>query len=255
MENRWRTYIYIYIVLLSSIFVRHALNSHFRCPKNCSIAQKKLFCPTLGGCSPPPAPQLIRLWGLLLRARGGAEDIDRLLQQRRANAGSATLSAYVGSWTQSCLWRCCDIRYALPVSWMTSRLYIMALGDAEMGGYSKWLKRGSSGPGAESDIYDCVVTVRCFSTSPIGISRCGWTRATRCLTRIHHCQATLTTPCDDRLAVVKFSVSRVSNKFPGKHMLKDEESARDNHVLGCTFPNIHRFYVFSSLTDSAINLS
>ena len=30
-------------------------------------------------------------------------DIDRLLQQRRANAGSATLSAYVGSWTQTCL--------------------------------------------------------------------------------------------------------------------------------------------------------
>ena len=57
VENRWRTN--IYIVLLSSIFVKHALNSHFvkyigllsffgRCPKNCSIARKKLFCPTLG---------------------------------------------------------------------------------------------------------------------------------------------------------------------------------------------------------------
>ena len=29
VENRWRTYIYIYIVLLSSIFLKHALNSHF----------------------------------------------------------------------------------------------------------------------------------------------------------------------------------------------------------------------------------
>jgi len=29
VENRWRTYIYVYIVLLSSIFVKHALNSHF----------------------------------------------------------------------------------------------------------------------------------------------------------------------------------------------------------------------------------
>jgi len=34
--------------------------------------------------------------GLLLWARR-AGDIDRLLQQRRANADSATLSAYVGS--------------------------------------------------------------------------------------------------------------------------------------------------------------
>ena len=34
--------------------------------------------------------------GLLLWARR-AGDIDRLLQQRRANAGSTTLSAYVGS--------------------------------------------------------------------------------------------------------------------------------------------------------------
>jgi len=60
VENRWKTYIYIYIVLLSSIFVKHALNSHFRCPKNCSIARKKLFCPTLGAAA-DPAPQLIRL--------------------------------------------------------------------------------------------------------------------------------------------------------------------------------------------------
>jgi len=37
-----------------------------------------------------------KLAGLLLCARR-AGDIDRLLQQRRANAGSATFSAYVGS--------------------------------------------------------------------------------------------------------------------------------------------------------------
>jgi len=55
VENRWRTYIYIYIVLLSSIFVEHALNSHFifvRCPKNCSIARKKYYFARLrGGCT------------------------------------------------------------------------------------------------------------------------------------------------------------------------------------------------------------
>jgi len=52
-----------HIVLLSSMFVKHALNSHFvkyifsRCPKNCSIARKKLFCPTPEGYSPPgPSP-------------------------------------------------------------------------------------------------------------------------------------------------------------------------------------------------------
>ena len=39
--------------------------------------------------------------GLLLWTRR-AGDIDRLLQQRRPNAGSATLSAYAGSWTQTC---------------------------------------------------------------------------------------------------------------------------------------------------------
>ena len=39
--------------------------------------------------------------GLLLWARR-AGDIDRSLQQRRANAGSPTLSAYVGSWSQTC---------------------------------------------------------------------------------------------------------------------------------------------------------
>jgi len=39
---------------------------------------------------------------LLLWARQ-AGDIDPLLQQRRVNAGSATLSAYVGGWTQDLL--------------------------------------------------------------------------------------------------------------------------------------------------------
>ena len=42
--------------------------------------------------------------GLLLWARP-AGDIDRLLRQggvQQVNAGSATLSAYVGSWTQTC---------------------------------------------------------------------------------------------------------------------------------------------------------
>ena len=55
VENRWRTY--IYIVLLSSIFFKHALNSHL--VKYISAAEKlldcpkKIFCPTLGGLQPP----------------------------------------------------------------------------------------------------------------------------------------------------------------------------------------------------------
>jgi len=50
-----------YIVLLSSMFVKHALNSHFvkyissRCPKNCSIARKKIILPDSGGLQPPRA--------------------------------------------------------------------------------------------------------------------------------------------------------------------------------------------------------
>ena len=56
VENRWRTYIYIYIVLLSSIFVKHALNSHFRCPKNCSIARKKNYFARLWGLQPTQPP-------------------------------------------------------------------------------------------------------------------------------------------------------------------------------------------------------
>jgi len=42
--------------------------------------------------------------GLLLWARL-AENIDQLMQQRRANAGSATLSAYAGSETQTSCFR------------------------------------------------------------------------------------------------------------------------------------------------------
>jgi len=30
-------------------------------PKNCQIARKKSFCPTLGGATAPPTPRLIRL--------------------------------------------------------------------------------------------------------------------------------------------------------------------------------------------------
>jgi len=41
-------------------------------------------------------PRQQRVTGLLLWARQ-VEDIDRLLHQRRANAGNATLSAYIGS--------------------------------------------------------------------------------------------------------------------------------------------------------------
>ena len=51
-----KNYIYIYIVLLSSIFVKHALNSHFRCPKNCSIARKKIIMPDSGGGLQPSQP-------------------------------------------------------------------------------------------------------------------------------------------------------------------------------------------------------
>jgi len=44
--------------------------------------------------------------GLLLWARL-AGNVARLLQRRCANAGGATLSAYVGSWTRSCFVGCC----------------------------------------------------------------------------------------------------------------------------------------------------
>ena len=50
VENRWRTYIYIYIVLLSSIFVKHALNSHVAARKVVRLPEK-ISCPTLGGAA------------------------------------------------------------------------------------------------------------------------------------------------------------------------------------------------------------
>ena len=52
--------------------------------------------------------------GLLLRVRR-AGDTDRLLQQRRANADSATLSAYVGSRTQTC--NCYRSKWVSCLSW------------------------------------------------------------------------------------------------------------------------------------------
>ena len=52
VENRWRTYIYIYIVLLSSVFVKHALNSHF---------VKYILPDQLLDC---PKKYFARLWGL-----------------------------------------------------------------------------------------------------------------------------------------------------------------------------------------------
>jgi len=63
VENRWRTYIYIYIVVLSSIFFKHALNltswNIYQLPKNCSIARKKNILPDSGGwgaVAPQPTP-------------------------------------------------------------------------------------------------------------------------------------------------------------------------------------------------------
>ena len=38
-------------------------------------------------------------------------------------------------------------------------------------------------------------------------------------------------------------------------LLKDEESARDCHVLACNFAKYSPILIFFSLTDSAINLS
>jgi len=55
------------------------------------IAYMRLFVPAWIHSSKPAGVDA----GLLLWARR-AGDINRLLQQRRANAGSATLSAYVG---------------------------------------------------------------------------------------------------------------------------------------------------------------
>jgi len=52
-------------------------------------------------CVCPIRPLHAAAAGLLLWVRR-AGNIDRLPQQQRANAGSAMLSAYVCSWTQSC---------------------------------------------------------------------------------------------------------------------------------------------------------
>ena len=38
-------------------------------------------------------------------------------------------------------------------------------------------------------------------------------------------------------------------------LLKDDESARDNHVLACNFAKYSPILTFFTLTDSAINLS
>jgi len=62
VENRWRTHIYIYIVLSSSIFVKHALNSHFVkyiLPEKLLDCRKKNYFARLWGAA---APQLMRLW-------------------------------------------------------------------------------------------------------------------------------------------------------------------------------------------------
>ena len=51
---------YIYIVLLSSIFVKHALNSHFVkyvLPEKLLDCPKKIILPDFGGLQPlPPVP-------------------------------------------------------------------------------------------------------------------------------------------------------------------------------------------------------
>jgi len=60
VENRRRTYIYIYTVLSSSIFVKHAQNSHFAARKNARLPEKNIL-PDSGGLQ---LHQLIRLWAL-----------------------------------------------------------------------------------------------------------------------------------------------------------------------------------------------
>ena len=52
-------------------------------------------CPSV--CMSVPSGVCTPLLQVCCCGPGWAETIDRLLQQRRANAGSATLSAYVGS--------------------------------------------------------------------------------------------------------------------------------------------------------------
>jgi len=50
--------------------------------------------------------------------------------------------------------------------------------------------------------------------------------------------------------VITKSVVRLANK-----LLKDEESARDIHVLACNFARYSPILKLLSLTDSAINFS
>jgi len=51
--------------------------------------------------------------------------------------------------------------------------------------------------------------------------------------------------------------TRLSRAFcaPGQLTAKPEDSAPDNHVLGCNFAKYSPILNFFSLTDSAINLS
>ena len=69
VENRRRTYIYIHTVLLSSIFVKHALNSHFAARKIARLPEKKYFARLWKGCSPPahaPMPMVLTITRLFL---------------------------------------------------------------------------------------------------------------------------------------------------------------------------------------------
>jgi len=77
---------------------------HLHCACSQNVTQNseynfffKFKTPSVCPLRPPhaAAADLLLLWD----RRSG--DIDRLLQQRRANTGSATLSAYVGSWTHN----------------------------------------------------------------------------------------------------------------------------------------------------------
>ena len=60
---------------------------------------------------------------------GGQEMSIDLLLQRHANAGSATLSAYVCSWTQTCY--CCLVYLSVGVCW--SRVWFLQNGFADRG--------------------------------------------------------------------------------------------------------------------------
>ena len=77
------------------------LSLFWHCPRSVrSRVYETVRCPPLcpSVCSTPP---------LQLPSARDVIDIDRLLHGRRtaANAGSATFSAYVGNWTQTCLFK------------------------------------------------------------------------------------------------------------------------------------------------------